>query len=85
MKTKTISRIDIKIPLNETEGFDVHDYLREGRQYDLSPRKVAVFLRILYKKINELVDDRNSTKRQKEDAGIQVQVNVSQSPSKNLK
>lgn len=78
-----INRIDIDKPLNETEGFDMHDFLREGRQYELSPRKVAAFLRILYKKINELVDDVNRYKK-KDESGIQVQINVSQSPSSNL-
>jgi hypothetical protein len=83
MRTRTINRIDINKPLDEMEGFDIHDYLREGRQYELSPRKVATFLRILYKKINELIDDANRPKK-KEESNIQVQVNVSQSPSSNL-
>lgn len=65
MRKRIISRVDITKPLNEPEGFDVHDYLREGRQYDLSPRRLSAFLRILYKKINELVDEINKLKRQR--------------------
>jgi len=63
MTIKLINRVDINNPLNEPEGFDVHDYLREGRQYDLSPRKTASFLKVLFKKINELVDEVNRLRR----------------------
>ena len=80
---KIIDRIDISRPLSEPEGFDIHDYLREGRQFDLSPRKVSAFLKVLYKKINELVDNANRDKKRGEENRIQVQVNVSQSPSNN--
>lgn len=60
---KIITRIDISKPLEETEGFDVHDYLREGRQYELAPRKVSAFLRVMYKKINELIDEVNKIQK----------------------
>ena len=66
MAVKIISRIDISKPLNEPEGFDVHDYLREGRQYDLSPRKISAFLKVMFKKVNELIDEINKIKRKEE-------------------
>ena len=67
MAIKIINRIDITKPLNEPDGFDVHNYLREGRQYDLSPRKTASFLKIVFKKINELVDEVNRLRRKEEE------------------
>ena len=66
MAVKIINRIDISKPLNEPEGFDIHDYLREGRQYDLSPRKISAFLKVMFKKVNELIDEINKMKRKEE-------------------
>jgi hypothetical protein len=65
MSSKPINRIDITKQLNEPEGFDIHDYLREGRQYELSPRKLSAFIKIMFRKINELVDEVNKLKREK--------------------
>lgn len=63
MAVKPINRVDITKPLNEPDGFDIHDYIREGRQYEISPRKTSALLKVLIRKINELVDEVNKLKR----------------------
>ena len=57
-----IEKITIDQRLNELEAFEYHDYLRDGRQYELSPRKVSAFLKILVKKINDLITEVNKAK-----------------------
>ena len=57
-----IEKITIDQRFNELEAFEYHDYLRDGRQYEISPRKVSAFLKILVKKINDLITEVNKAK-----------------------